>query len=141
VLAFLDAVVDVVARNKSLLSELGHLAAKPATQQHLRPTAGASPVSGQSESRSADDETGDDRASARDEHPVYRFWHGHISSLIAAQRPDVDAATIAHILLGSLHSDAILNQLTAEGPDGLTAAMRTMVCAILDAPRKATAAP
>lgn len=140
-LAFMDAVVDVVARNKSLLSELGHIATQPAHQQHSRPSAAASPESDESGSKSADSETDDDQAPALDEHPVYRFWHGHISSLIAVQRSDLDGATIAHILLGSLHSDAILNQLSAEGPDGLTAAMRTMICAILDAPREATAAP
>lgn len=107
-LAFLDAVIEVVARNKSLLSELGR----------SEGTAG---------------EIGDDQKQARDEHPVYRFWHGHISSLITAQRSDIDADTIAHILLGSLHSDAIHHQLAMEGPDGLAAAIRTMVCAILDA--------
>jgi hypothetical protein len=109
-LAFLDAVIDVAARNKSLLSELGHVAPPPSHQQ-------------QSENTQV-------------EHPVYRFWHGHISLLIAAQRSDIDAETIAHVLLGSLHSDAILNQLTVEGPDALAAAMRTMVCAILDAPHQ-----
>ena len=110
-LAFLDAVIGVAARNKSLLSELGHVAPPPSHEQ-------------QSEGTQA-------------EHPVYRFWHGHISSLIAAQRSDIDAETIAHVLLGSLHSDAILNQLTVQGPDALAAAMRAMVCAILDAPHQA----
>jgi len=119
-LAFLDAVIDVVARNKSLLSELGHIAAP--------------------RSEGAAGELGHGQARAGEEHPVFRFWHGHISSLIAAQRTDIDAETIAHILLGSLHSDAILNQLAAEGPNALAAAMRTMVCAILDAQHQVTTA-
>lgn len=111
-LAFLDAVVEVVARNKSLLAELGHTVAAPSHE-------------------AAGEEGGGDR----DEHPVYRFWHGHISGLIAAQRPEADAATIAHILLGALHSEPILNQLGAEGPARLAAAMRALACAVLDAGR------
>ena len=65
-LAFLDAVIEVVARNKSLLTELA--------------------FSGETEPAAPG------KHGHRDDHPVYRFWHGHISALIAAQRPDVDAA-------------------------------------------------
>ncbi|MEV4750234.1 hypothetical protein AB0K21_28045 [Streptosporangium sp. NPDC049248] len=42
------------------------------------------------------------RASGRRRPPVYRFWHGHTSALIAARRPDLDGELLAHILLGSL---------------------------------------
>jgi Bacterial regulatory proteins, tetR family len=70
----------------------------------------------------------------RDRHPVYRFWHGHISGLIAAQRPDADAELIAHLLLGALHSEPILAQRAPDGPKRLAAAMRTLACAVLDAP-------
>jgi hypothetical protein len=73
-------------------------------------------------------------AHGRDGHPVYRFWHGHISALIAAQRPGADAEMIAHLLLGSLHSEPVLTQLAAEGPARLTAAMRTLAGAVLSAP-------
>jgi hypothetical protein len=54
---------DVVSRNKSLMAELAYSAAAlpPASQ---------------------------DVTEAQDKHPVYRFWRGHISGLIAAQRPD-----------------------------------------------------
>lgn len=76
----------------------------------------------------------DDAAGGPNEHPVYRFWHAHISGLIAAQRPDADAAMIAHLMLGALHSEPILNQLAAEGPARLAAAMRAIACAVLDAP-------
>jgi AcrR family transcriptional regulator len=105
-LAFLEAVIEVVGRNKSLLAELSFSgAAEPvATDRH------------------------------RDDHPVYRFWHGHISTLIAAQRPDVDAEMIAHVLLGALHSEPILACLAADGPARLAAAVSALARAILDAP-------
>jgi AcrR family transcriptional regulator len=108
-LAFLDAIIEVVSRNKSLMAELAYSAASvPAA---------------------AKDQGGEERG----EHPVYRFWHGHISALIAAQRPGADAEMIAHILLGALHSEVILNQLTTEGPERLSSAVRAMACAVLDA--------
>jgi AcrR family transcriptional regulator len=106
-LAFLDAVIEVVGRNKSLLAELAF-------------SGTTEPVA-----------TKDDH---RDDHPVYRFWHGHISMLIAAQRPDVDAEMIAHVLLGSLHSEPILDCLAADGPARPAAAVRALACAVLDAP-------
>jgi AcrR family transcriptional regulator len=112
-LAFLDAIVEVVGRNKSLLAELAYsAAAEPPPDKAV--------------------------ARGRDGHPVYRFWHGHISALIAAQRPgadaDADAEMIAHILLGSLHSEPVLNQLTAEGPARLSAAIRALADAVLSTP-------
>jgi AcrR family transcriptional regulator len=108
-LAFLDAVIEVVGRNKSLLAELAFSsAAEPAAAKK-----------------------GDHH---QDDHPVYRFWHGHISTLIAAQRPDVDAEMIAHVLLGALHSEPILASLAADGPARPAAAVRALACAVLDAP-------
>jgi AcrR family transcriptional regulator len=108
-LAFLDAIVEVVGRNKSLLAELAYsAAAEPPPDNAV--------------------------ARGRDGHPVYRFWHGHISALIAAQRPGADAEMIAHLLLGSLHSEPVLTQLAAEGPARLTAAMRTLAAAVLSPP-------
>jgi AcrR family transcriptional regulator len=106
-LAFLDAVIEVVGRNKSLLAELAFSAGGPAAK--------------------------DDH---RDDHPVYRFWHGHISALIAAQRPDVDAEMIAHVLLGALHSEPILACLAADGPARPATAVRALASAILDAPNR-----
>jgi AcrR family transcriptional regulator len=106
-LAFLDAVIEVVARNKSLLAELAFSAV-------------AEPVPAKNDHR--------------DDHPVYRFWHGHISTLIAAQRPDADAEMLAHLLLGALHSEPILACLAADGPARPAAAVRALARAILDAP-------
>jgi AcrR family transcriptional regulator len=109
-LAFLDAIIEVVSRNKSLMAELAYSAASvPAA---------------------AKEQAGQERG----EHPVYRFWHGHIGALIAAQRPGADAEMIAHILLGALHGEAVLNQLAIDGPERLSSAVRAMACAVLDAP-------
>jgi AcrR family transcriptional regulator len=102
-LAFLDAIVEVVSRNTSLMAELGYSVPAQPARNH------------------------------QDDHPVYRFWHGHLSTLMAAQRPDVDADLIAHVMLGALHSEPILNELAA-GPARLSAAMRTLAAAVLDAP-------
>jgi len=117
-LAFLDAVIDVVGRNKSLLAELAFSGAtEPAVT-------GTDAAAGE----------GTAKDGHRDDHPVYRFWHGHISTLIAAQRPDADAEMIAHVLLGSLHSEPILACLAADGPARPAAAVRALACAVLDTP-------
>jgi AcrR family transcriptional regulator len=108
-LAFLDAVVEVVSRNKNLMAELGH----PVVPQH---------------------QVRDDAGDWRDRHPVYRFWHGHITALIARQRPDADAELIAHLMLGALHSEPLLDQLTAGGRARLTSAMQALALGVLDAP-------
>lgn len=108
-LAFLDAIIEVVSRNKSLMAELGHSAAAG--------LAAKEPVTAE-----------------RGRHPVYQFWHGHISALISAQRPDADAELIGHVILGALHSEPILAELASDGPERLAAAMRALACAVLDAP-------
>jgi AcrR family transcriptional regulator len=109
-LAFLDAIIEVVGRNKSLLAELAYAGITEAPAGEAKEHAGQD----------------------RNDHPVYRFWHGHISALIAAQRPDADADMVAHLMLGSLHSEPILAQLAAEGPERLSAAMRAVAAAVLD---------
>ena len=111
-LAFLDAIVEVVSRNKSLMAELAYSAAA------LPPAA-------------------DDVTEERDKHPVYRFWHDHIGGLITAQRPDTDADMLAHLLLGALHGEPILNELATSGPERLSAALRFLACSVLDAPAAA----
>lgn len=119
-LAFLDAIIEVVGRNKGLLAELAYSAAAEPAQE--RPA----------QERPAQE---------RDDHPVYRFWHGHISALISAQRPDADAGMVAHLMLGALHSEPILAQLTTDGPGRLTAAMHALACAVLDAPARQNGLP
>lgn len=105
--AFLDAVVDMVARNKSLLAELAR------TTETATETEPAADSGGK---------------------PVYSLWHTHLRTLLAAQRPDVDADLVAHLILGSLHSEPVLARLTAEGPERVAAALRVMVQSLLDAP-------
>jgi AcrR family transcriptional regulator len=112
-LAFLDAIVAVVSRNKSLMAELAHAAGPP--PQPAKPEV----------------------THERGKHPVYEFWHGHISALIAAQRPDADSDLIAHLMLGALHSEPILTELASSGPDRLAAALRALAGALLDAPAPA----
>jgi AcrR family transcriptional regulator len=107
--AFLDAVIDMVARNKSLLTELAR------TTETVTST----------ETETTADSGGK---------PVYSFWHKHLRTLLATQRPDVDADLIAHLVLGSLHSEPVLARLTAEGPERVAAGLRTMVQSLLDAP-------
>jgi AcrR family transcriptional regulator len=109
-LAFLGAVAEVVARNKSLMAELAYTPA-PAG----------------------------DQAGERDRPPVYAFWHSHISGLIAAERPDADADLIAHVVLGALHSDPILKELAASGPGRLSATLQFLAGALIDAPASAAA--
>ncbi len=123
-LAFLAAIAAVVSRNKSLLTELAYSAA---TEPAATEPAAAEPTTSEPNGKAAHD---------RNDHPVYRFWHGHISSLIAAQRPDADAGMIAHILLGALHSEPVLAELVAGGPDRLIAALHTLARAVLDADQR-----
>jgi AcrR family transcriptional regulator len=104
-LAFLDAVVDVVARNKGLLAALGHAAStthKAATDDDHR------------------------------DHPVYRSWHTHVSALIARQRPDADADTLAHLLLAGLSSEPVQRLLEEGGAARLSAALRVLAGGVLD---------
>lgn len=120
-LAFLDAVIEVVGRNKSLLTELAFSAAFQPVAIQPAPEgardAAAGPVQG------------------HEDHPVYRSWHGHVSALIAAEKPGADAEMIAHVLLGSLHSGPLLACLATEGPARPAAAVRALACAFLDSPR------
>jgi AcrR family transcriptional regulator len=95
-LAFLEAIVDVVGRNKGLLAALG---------QEVSPR-----VHGE-------------------DNPVYLFWHGHISELIAAQRPDLDAAVLADLLLAGLQAAPILRLLQR----GESARLATSLCLLAGA--------
>jgi len=95
----------VVARNKGLLTALGHAV----TTVH-KP---------EEDPRSA--------------HPIYQFWHGHITSLISRERSDLDAELLAHILLAALHSDPILRMLEQGDDQRLADSLCTRVTALLNA--------
>src|SRR3954452_23778667 len=47
------------------------------------------------------------------DHPVYRAWHGHVSGLLAGERPALDAALLGHVLLGAFHHEPVLALLRA----------------------------
>ncbi|WP_066939974.1 TetR/AcrR family transcriptional regulator [Microtetraspora fusca] len=117
-MAFLDAVAELVGRNKGLLAALGHAAT-------------ASSKSSSSKERSDDCAEG-----SPDDSPVYRFWHGHASGLIAERRPDLDAELLAHILLGSLQSEPVLRLLERGESARLAASLRVMAVGMLAAPER-----
>ncbi|WP_067136138.1 TetR/AcrR family transcriptional regulator [Microtetraspora malaysiensis] len=115
-MAFLDAVAELVGRNKGLLAALGHAAT----------TSSKSPSGKERE---------DDHAEGPpDGRPVYQFWHGHASELIAERRPDLDAELLAHILLGSLQSEPVLRLLERGESARLAASLRVMAAGILAGP-------
>ncbi|ETK35780.1 TetR/AcrR family transcriptional regulator [Microbispora corallina] len=67
----------------------------------------------------------------REANPVYLFWHGHMSALIAQARPDLDADVLAHVLIGSLHNDSVVRMLRQGEADRLAAGMRTLASGLL----------
>jgi AcrR family transcriptional regulator len=103
-LAFLSTVVEVVGRNKGLMAALGQEVAAMA-----RPHNGP----------------------AR-EHPIYDMWHSHVSALITAERPDLDADLLADLLLAGLHSDPILTLLERGETTRLTTALHTLATGALN---------
>ncbi|MEV0969200.1 TetR/AcrR family transcriptional regulator [Microtetraspora glauca] len=119
-MAFLDAVAELVGRNKGLLAALGHAAT--ASRPEWREQGAQA---GQVE---------DCAQGSPDDHPVYRFWHGHTSTLIAERRPELDAELLAHILLGSLQSEPVLRLLERGESARLAASLRVMAAAMLAAP-------
>ena len=114
-IAFVDAIFVVVGRNKGLLASLGHAITHPPT-----PPAGI-------------DEIDDEVERARASHPVYRSWHGHIATLVAAMRPDLDAEMLADVVLSPLHNDVVVLALQRGESRRVAAAVRGMVTALLDA--------
>lgn len=73
----------------------------------------------------------DQAATDRLRSPTYLSWHAHVRGLIAEAQPALDADLIAHMLLGSLHSDLILHLMrTGEAPR-LAAGLRSMIETLL----------
>jgi AcrR family transcriptional regulator len=128
--AFLDAVVDIVGRNKGLVAALGAAlpsVERPSTDTHCMdgPTLAAA----------------EDHPATEQVRPVYDVWHTHISALIAEERTDLDAGLVAHILLSSLHSDPILRLLESNQGHRLAAALHALTSALLAAPTATPAGP
>lgn len=67
----------------------------------------------------------------RQESTVYQSWHAHVTALIAEARPDLDAELLAHILLGSLHSDLVLHLLRRGETERLVTTLRGLVASLL----------
>jgi AcrR family transcriptional regulator len=65
------------------------------------------------------------------DHPVYTFWHGHISELIAAERADLDAPLLADLLLAGLQAEPILRLLERGETVRLEKGLHTLAAAIL----------
>lgn len=102
-LAFLDGLVDLATRNTGLLTAQEHAALN---------------------SKNA--------SGGRQEHPVYRFWHGHLAGLVAEARPDIDADLLAHVMLASLHADPIARLLRSGESQRVAAGLRQLLSASLD---------
>ncbi|MEU8539752.1 helix-turn-helix domain-containing protein [Streptomyces sp. NPDC048717] len=102
--AFLDAVVDVVGRNKGLLAALGQAAPGGAPED------------------------------SAEQSSVYWFWQGHISALIAEERPDLDAELLAHILLGALQNGSVAHMLGQGETRRLATSLRLLATGALEAP-------
>jgi AcrR family transcriptional regulator len=66
-----------------------------------------------------------------DDHPVYAAWHNHVSTLIAVERPDLDAPLMADLLLAGLHAEPILRILERSETARLTAALHVLANGIL----------
>ncbi|WP_214412615.1 TetR/AcrR family transcriptional regulator [Sphaerisporangium fuscum] len=105
-LAFIDAVMDVIGRNKGLLAALGQAVTSTSPQEDA----------------------------GEDDHPVYGLWHGHVSGLIAEIRPDLDSEVLAHLMLAGLHSRPILRLLERGETERLAGSLRAVATALLDSP-------
>jgi AcrR family transcriptional regulator len=99
--AFLDALVGLIAGNTSLVAADDH-----ATSTHRG-------------------------GSADRDHPVYRWWHAHTSGLIAAERPDLDADLLGHVLLGAFHHEPVLALLRAGEVERVSGTLRTLARSLL----------
>ncbi|WP_103338066.1 TetR/AcrR family transcriptional regulator [Amycolatopsis sp. CA-126428] len=63
--------------------------------------------------------------------PIYVSWHAHVAGLIASATPSLDADLTAHLLLGSLHSDLMLQFLKTGETDRLASGLRSMIATLL----------
>ncbi|MDA3644924.1 TetR/AcrR family transcriptional regulator [Saccharopolyspora indica] len=65
------------------------------------------------------------------EDPSYRFWAQHIATLIAAERPDLDADFLSHALLATFDAD-LIRHMQHEGKS-FTTAVQALAASLLDA--------
>jgi AcrR family transcriptional regulator len=99
--AFTDAVVALAVRNSGLLTAHEHAVA---TARH--------------------------RDGERQTNPVYEFWHGHVASLIRLANPELDADVLAHMLLGTVHSEPVARLIRNGESERVTAGLRDLARAV-----------
>jgi AcrR family transcriptional regulator len=63
--------------------------------------------------------------------PSYRFWHRHLSTLLADERPDLDADFLAHALLAVFDGDLIRHLTPSDDPRRFTRSIQQMATALL----------
>ncbi len=75
-----------------------------------------------------------ERACAEDKYgdPSYQFWHHHLSTLFADERPDLDADFVAHALLAVFDGDLIRRLTPADDPGRFVRSLQQMALALLD---------
>ncbi|SDM36358.1 TetR/AcrR family transcriptional regulator [Allokutzneria albata] len=66
-----------------------------------------------------------------EDHPVYAVWHKHVSTLITAERPGVDAPLLADLLLSGLHAEPVLRLLERGETARLERALHVLAEAVL----------
>jgi AcrR family transcriptional regulator len=102
-MAFIDALMDHASRSVGLLTAAEHAALTSKAPQ-----------------------------ASRQENPVYVFWHGHITALLAAAKPGLDAEFHAHVILGSLHEAPIARLLRDGQVERVRQSLRQLAAALID---------
>ena len=110
--AFLDAAVEIAARNAAVMAAYEHaLTARESEEM------------------------------SRQVNSVYHDWHAHISDLIAQARPGLDAELLADLLLSSLHSDLARHLMARGQTERVTATLHQLITALLTPPGQPARTP
>ncbi|MCT9933248.1 TetR/AcrR family transcriptional regulator [Planotetraspora sp. A-T 1434] len=74
-----------------------------------------------------------ERACAEDKYadPIYLLWHGHVTALLAAARPDLDAEFLGHTLLAMFDADLVRHITSNGGAARLTGSLRALASSLL----------
>jgi len=110
--AFLDAAVEIAARNAAVMAAYSRaLTAR------------------------------ESEAVGRQANSVYQDWHAHASALIAEARPTLDAELLADLLLSSLHSDLARHLMSVGQTERLTVTLHQLITALLAPPGQPARTP